>query len=141
MKVLPARRESPAPTQVAAMTCAAPRMSSAESTQHDTTYQSIQPASQPDWTHAIMHKPTGFIRGVGVGVAAARLQHIQLLCCLKMSQLKVLYFSSHVLYLKHHQGTPPKGPGHTTHKGLYIFLKRVSTNPSTVPLHPPQKGL
>ena len=135
------------------------------------TNQSSQPASQPYWTHAIMHKPISFIRGVGVGLAAAKLQHIQLLHCLNMSQSQVLYshlilsissvsesqilqstkaplkractYPSKGLYITPQQGlyTPLKRPLYTPQKGLCKPLKRASTIPSKGPLYTFQKDL
>jgi len=90
-----------------------------------------------------VHLPTSFIRDVCFGVAAAaKLQHIQLLCCLKMSQSKVMY--SHVISsilniskceilqptkapLKRAWTYPSRGPLQFPQKGLYIPFKRTST--------------
>ena len=104
-----------------------------------------------------VHLPTSFIRDVGFGVAtAAKLQHIQLLCCLKMFQLKFLY--SHVIFstfnisksqvlqptrtpIKRASTYPSTMPLYTPQRGLYTPLERACIYPSKGPLHTPHKVL
>ena len=74
-------------------------------------------------------------------MASAKLQHIQFLCCLKKSQLKVLYCHVISSMTKYQQASDVAAYQDTPRKGLYIPLKRASIYPSKGPLHYPQKGL
>jgi len=74
-------------------------------------------------------------------LASAKLQHIQFLCCLKKSQLKVLYCHVISSMTKYQQASDVAAYQDTPRKGLYIPLKRASIYPSKGPLHYPQKGL
>jgi len=141
LKGLPARRESPAPTQVAAMTCAAPRISSAESTQHDTRYQSIQSASQPAILDTCYHAQTNKLhQGCWCWASSCQAPTYSVAALPQYVPIASPVLSSYLVYQQRqrisdfavYQGTPQKG--------LYIPLKGSLYNPPTGPLYTPQKA-